>query len=145
MDEQDKQWYMHVDDSINTGHDGSVTNTADDIISNTEGQNNSVTASSSSTGPPISATVQTDFAEFSTRGRQLGRMMSEQALDSNINAEEQGNIATASSSSTGPSITATVQSEFANFSTRGRQLGRMTSEQALEYYMNQHNAGPSHS
>ena len=65
-------------------------------------------------------------------------------VDSIVNTEEQDISVTASSSSTGPPIQATVQSDFADFSSRGRKLGRMSSEQALDYSMNQHNAGPSH-
>ena len=68
MDDQDKQWYMlmHVDISDNS------------VVQNgTPGP-----ASSSNVDPsPIPANVQTDFADFSSHSRALGRMTSEQALD----------------------------------------------------------------
>ena len=68
MDDQDKQWYMlmHVDISDNS------------VVQNgTPGP-----APSSNVDPsPIPANVQTDFADFSSHSRALGRMTSEQALD----------------------------------------------------------------
>ena len=59
----------------------------------------------------------------------------------NIIAEPAHNNSVAtSSSSPGPIIQATTQSEFAEFSSRGRHLSRMTTEEAVEYYMDQLNA-----
>ena len=46
----------------------------------------------------------------------------------------------ASSSNIDPfPIPVNVQTDFAEFSSRSRVLGRMTSEQALEYFLDQHN------
>ena len=64
MDDQDKQWYMPVHGDIS---DNSVVQ--------------SPASSSNIDTSPIPANVQTDFADFSSHSRALGRMTSEQALD----------------------------------------------------------------
>ena len=53
------------------------------------------------------------------------------------------NCDASSSSNVGPPIAATTSNEFAAFSTRSSNLGRMTSEQALDYFLDQHNARSS--
>jgi hypothetical protein len=64
MDDQDKQWYMLMHGDIS---DNSVVQ--------------SPASSSNIDTSPIPANVQTDFADFSSHSRALGRMTSEQALD----------------------------------------------------------------
>ena len=66
-------------------------------------------------------------------------------VDSTIDdiVQDDTNSVDAHSSSAAPSVQATAQSEFAAFSSRSRHLGRMTSEQALEYFMDRHNARSS--
>ena len=48
------------------------------------------------------------------------------------------------SSNAGPAVSAVTSNEFAAFSARSRNLGRMTSEQALDYFLDQNNARSSH-
>ena len=48
-----------------------------------------------------------------------------------------------SSSNVGPPIEDTTSNEFAVFSSRSRIFGRVTSEQALDYFLDQHNARSS--
>ena len=43
----------------------------------------------------------------------------------------------------GHNIQAEAQSDFATFSTRGRNLRRMSTEEAIAYFMEQPNAGSS--
>ena len=80
----------------------------------------------------IPDTTRNEFAAFTSRSRNLGRITSEQALDNG-----------ASSSNSQRPIADITRNEFAAFSTRSRNLGRMTSEQALDYYLDQHNARSS--
>jgi len=109
MDDQDRQWYTHVDNSV-------------DEVPEESGMHTSSLA--------ICIEDQAEFAEHSARNRLHSRSTRE-LPDNNIST---------SSSSIGPIISADAQSQFADFTTQGRQLGRMTSEQALDFYMNQHNA-----
>ena len=69
-DDQDKQWYMHmhVDNS-------------DKRVVQKETPTGGPASSSNIDPSPIPVNVQTDFAEFSSRSRVLGRMTSEQALE----------------------------------------------------------------
>ena len=65
--------------------------------------------------------------------------------DSNVEQNDTPMSGPAPSSNADPSpIAVNVQSDFAVFSSRSRNLGRMSSEQALDYFLDQHNAGSSH-
>ena len=130
MDEQDRHWYTHL-------------------------PNDNRTSSSS-----ITDNTRTEFAAFSSRSRNRARLTSEHATDielssniinvadaDNVNIANQNTSPLALCSSTSSNsqrpISTVASNEFAAFSSRSRNLGRMTSEQALDCYLDQHNARSS--
>jgi len=141
MDEQDKQWY---------------TQTLVDNNSNDDIHGNSASASSSSAAVNIIRpehnvldNVSSEFADFSSRGRFLSRLTPIEEItdqDSNILAAHDNNVAATSSATNvvvPGHIQAEAQSDFATFSTRGRNLRRMSTEEAIAYFMEQPNASSS--
>ena len=130
MDEQDRHWYTHLPIDNNASSSG------------------------------ITDTTRAEFVAFSARNRNSMRLASEPALNDDhlsniINFADLDNVSSAnpntsplalcsqSSSSSHQPITAVTRNEFAAFSEHSRNLGRMTSEQALDYYLEQHTARPS--
>ena len=104
MDDQDRQWYTHLNnvDEVSVDCDMHTSNLAVCVEdqadfaehaarnrqlsrSTHEQPVNTTTTSSSSIGPIISVTAQSQFAEHSAQGRQLSRMTSEQALEYYMN------------------------------------------------------------
>ena len=108
----------------------------------------------------IADNTRAEFVALSSRNRNSMRLTSEPALNAEhpsniINIADSDNVTignpntsplalcSQSSSSSHQPITAVARNEFAAFSEHSRNLGRMTSEQALDYYLEQHTARPS--
>ena len=130
MDEQDRHWYTHLPSDNNASSTGITDNT------------------------------RAEFVALSSRNRNSMRLTSELALDTELSSNiiniadsdnvTIGNLNTSplalcsqSSSSSNQPISAVARTEFVAFSERSRNLGRMTSEQALDYYLEQQTARPS--
>ena len=113
-DEQDRQWYSHLprQDAIAEFEEEFSTN----VRSSTREAENL----------PISESVIEDFQTFTTHNRSILR---EQDISASLVVSS-----SASSSTVAPNATA----DFAVFSARSRNLGRMNSEQTLDHFLNQH-------
>jgi hypothetical protein len=141
-DDQDRQWYNQLPVQDSTAFSSThIAPTARVEFENFSSQNRNITRESydnpsdhEASSSHIAPIARVEFENFSSHNRNLTR-------ESHDNPSVEGVISLSTehfSSASASAVTANAVADFAVVSSRSRNLGRMNSEQALDYFLNQH-------